>query len=87
MKNIILICFTCVLCSIITGCIEVTRGYKSQVSIRVEGESTSSYSANPKLSITADKEYSDLIKSNADVSSNKEVTSDVEAKAVTGESK
>lgn len=74
MKNFIILLTACFLCIGLTGCIEITRGYKSQVSIKVEGESTSAYTSNPKLQLSADKDYSDLIRANTDASQNKSET-------------
>ena len=65
----------------LTGCIEVTRGYKHTVFMMVEGESKSSYTASPKLDVNADKKYSDAFKSDADVSENKSETKGEETPA------
>ena len=65
----------------LTGCIEVTRGYKHTVFMMVEGESQSTYTASPKLDVNADKKYSDAFKSDADISENKSETKEGETPA------
>ena len=62
--------FGIIVATALTGCIEVTRGYKSTVFMKVEGESKSTYTASPKLDVNADKEYSDAFKAKADLSEN-----------------
>lgn len=71
MKKFFELCFIFVLLVCFTGCIEVTRGYRHTVFMKVEGESKSSYAASPALDINADKEYSDAFKSDTDASQNK----------------
>ena len=83
-KNLVFI-----ICAIVlfTGCIEVTRGYKSTVFMKVEGESKSTYTASPTLDVNADKEYSDAFKTNADASQNKTTTPASDDKPKTNEVK
>ena len=65
MKKIFKLGFIFLIVSCLTGCIEVTRGYKSTVFMMVEGESKSTYTASPTLDVNADKKYSDAFKADA----------------------
>lgn len=71
MKKLFELGFVFAVVACLTGCIEVTRGYKSTTLIKVEGESSSKFTASPELTISADKDYSDLLKANTDASQNK----------------
>ena len=69
MKSLV---FAMALCALLcTGCIDVIRGYKSFTYIKVDGESKMAYTANPEMTVAADKDYTDSFKTNTDVSSSK----------------
>lgn len=71
MKKLVELGFIFAVVACLTGCIEVTRGYRATTFVKVEGESTSKFTASPELTVSADKDYSDLLKANTDASQNK----------------
>ncbi len=73
--------------TIFAGCIEVTRGYKSTVIMKVEGESKSTYTASPNLNVNADKDYKDSFKTNTDASEGKNATPEKEESKPAAEEK